>query len=192
MPRRLPSGRRRSSAHIREEEPMTRFILGVAGWVQRRAENVIAALLGVMFVAFMIQIVFRYFLNLPTGWSTETVVVCWLWLVLGGTALALKEKDEIRFDIFTSVAGPRTRRVLGGIVAVATVGLYGLSLPGTWKYVTFMKVEKSSYLDIRLDWLYSIYVVFVVATILRYLWLLWESVRGELPAEETDDGGPTS
>ena len=167
---------------------MTSFILGVAGWVQRRSENVIAALLGVMFVAFLIQIVFRYFLNLPTGWTTETVVICWLWLVLWGTALALKEKDEIRFDIFTSIAGPRTRRVMAGIAAVATVILYSLSLPGTYKYVTFMKVEKSSYLDIRLDWLYSIYIVFVVATILRYLWLLWESLRGELPAEEPDGG----
>jgi C4-dicarboxylate transporter DctQ subunit len=172
---------------------MTRFILGVAGWVQRRAENVIAALLGVMFVAFMIQIVFRYFLNLPTGWSTETVVVCWLWLVLGGTALALKEKDEIRFDIFTSVAGPRTRRVMAAIVALATVVLYSVSLPASYKYVTFMKVEKSSYLDIRLDWLYSIYIIFLVATILRYLWLLWESLRGgPLDDEGTDEGGRVS
>src|SRR3546814_20563671 len=30
-------------------------------------------------------------------------------------------------------------------------------------YVTFMKVEDSSYLNIRMDWLYSIYIVFVIA-----------------------------
>ena len=167
---------------------MTSFILRIAGWVQRRSENVIAALLGIMFVAFLVQIVFRYFLNLPTGWSTETVVVCWLWLVLFGTGLALKEKDEIRFDIFTSVAGPRVRRVMAAIVSVAIVALYGLSLPATFKYVAFMRVEHSSYLDIRLDWLYSVYLIFLVATILRYLWLLWEALRGELPAEETADG----
>ena len=35
-----------------------------------------------------------------------------------------------------------------------------------------MKVEKSSYLKIRMDWLYSIYLVFLVAVIVRYLWLL--------------------
>ena len=170
---------------------MTSLVLRVAGWVQRCSENVIAALLGIMFVAFLLQIVFRYFLNLPTGWSTETVVICWLWLVLLGTALALKEKDEIRFDIFTSVAGPRVRRVMAIIVSVATVALYSLSLPGTYKYVTFMKVERSSYLDIRLDWLYSIFIIFVVATILRYLWLLWEALRGELPPEEPSDVGRT-
>ena len=168
---------------------MTSFILGVAGWVQRRAENLIAALLGIMFVAFLCQIVFRYILNLPTGWSTETVIVCWLWMVLLGTGLALKEKDEIRFDIFTSVARPRVRRVMAIIVSIATVAIYSLSLPGTYKYVTFMKVEQSSYLNIRLDWLYSVYLIFVVATILRYLWLLFEALRGEPPAEEVRGGG---
>ena len=164
------------------------IIVRVAAWVQRRAENVVAALLGIMFVAFIVQIVFRYFLNLPTGWSTELSLVAWLWLVLLGTAFALREQDEIRFDIFITMAGPRARRAMALVVAAATVALYALSLPGTYKYVTFMKVESSSYLKIRLDWLYSIYVVFVVAIILRYLWLLWLALRGESPGEEMADG----
>ena len=168
---------------------MDSLIRTVAGWVQRRAENVIAVLLGIMFTAFVTQIVFRYFLNLPTGWSTETVVICWLWLVLLGTALALKEKDEIRFDILTSVAGPRARRVMALIVSVATVALFGLSLPATYKSVAFMKVEKSSYLNIRLDALYSIYVVFAVALVVRYLWLLWQALRGANEDGDAADAG---
>jgi C4-dicarboxylate transporter, DctQ subunit len=168
---------------------MSSFILGVAGWVQRRSENVIAALLGIMFVAFIVQIVFRYFFNLPTGWSTELSLITWLWMVLWGTAFALKEKDEIRFDIFYSAAGPRMRRAMALVISVAAVILYGLSLPGTYKYVAFMKVERSSYLSIRLDWLYSIFVVFVVAVILRYLWIFWEAVRGEPEADGTAEGG---
>lgn len=167
---------------------MNAFVLKVAGWVQRRSENLIAAMLGVMFVAFIVQIVFRYFLNLPTGWSTELSLVMWLWMVLLGTGLALKEKDEIRFDIVTSVAGPRTRRAMAIVVAIAAIGLFALSLPGTYKYVAFMKVEKSSYLNIRLDGLYSIFVVFVVATILRYLWLLGQALRGD---PEADVSGTT-
>jgi len=134
-------------------------------------------------LAFVAQIIFRYFLNLPTGWSTELSLICWLWMVLLGTAFALKEKDEIRFDIFLSAAGPRTRRAMAVVISAAAVALYALSLPGTWKYVTFMKVERSSYLNIRLDWLYSIFVIFVVAVILRYAWLLWQALRGE-PQDE--------
>jgi len=183
-----PGGDDRQRAQGRGRS-MDSFIRGVAGWVQRRSENLIAAMLGVMFVAFIVQIVFRYFFNLPTGWSTELSLVCWLWLVLWGTAFALKEKDEIRFDILLSVAGPRMRRAMAVVIAAAAVALYSISLPGTWKYVTFMKVERSSYLNIRLDWLYSIFVIFVVAIILRYLWLFWEAVRGKAQVDATEVGG---
>jgi flagellar biogenesis protein FliO len=40
-----------------------------------------------------------------------------------------------------------------------------------------MKVERSSYLHVRLDWMYSIYLLFVVALIVRYLWLLWRLMQ---------------
>ena len=50
-------------------------------------------------------------------------------------------------------------------------------------YVTFMKVEKTAYLKIRFDWLFSIYSIFVVAVIIRYLWLSWQALRGKAPKE---------
>jgi C4-dicarboxylate transporter, DctQ subunit len=154
------------------------FAAKAAGWLQRRAENVMAALLGVMFVAFLLQIVFRYFFNFPVGWSSELTVAAWLWLVLWGSALVLKEEEEIRFDLLYSALGRRARRVIGILAGIALVVLYGMSLPATWSYVTFMKVERSSYLHVRLDWMYSIYLIFVVAVIVRYLWILWRLVRG--------------
>ena len=46
-----------------------------------------------------------------------------------------------------------------------------------------MKVEKSSYLKIRMDWLYSIFIVFLVAILARYAWLLWQLARGRDPGE---------
>jgi hypothetical protein len=48
-----------------------------------------------------------------------------------------------------------------------------------------MKVESSSYLKIRLDILYSVYVVFAVAVIVRYAWSAWTALRGE-DSEEVD------
>jgi TRAP-type C4-dicarboxylate transport system permease small subunit len=152
-------------------------------WLQRRAENVLAALLGVMFFAFIVQIVFRYFFNLPVGWTIELTVITWLWLVLWGAAFVVKESEEIRIDLVTSLVGRRARVVMALLAAVAIVFLYGISLPASWSYVSFMKVEKSSYLKIPMNWLYSIYLFFVLAVIVRYLWLLWELVRGKAPEE---------
>jgi C4-dicarboxylate transporter, DctQ subunit len=155
----------------------------VVEWVRRRAENVVAALLGIMFAAFIVQIVFRYFFNFPVGWTSELSVVAWLYMTLIGSAFWLKEHEEVRFDLISSRLKPRGRRVLGLLVAIAAVVLFGMAMPATWQYVTFMKVESSSYLKIRLDVLYFIYVVFALAVIVRYVGAIVKLVRGELPEE---------
>jgi TRAP-type C4-dicarboxylate transport system permease small subunit len=147
-------------------------------WLRRRAENVAAAMLATMFAAFVVQIVFRYFFNFPIGWTSELTVVLWLWLVLWGAAFVVSESEEIRFDLVSAAAGPRTRLAMGVAAALALVVLYAASLPASYSYVTFMKVEKSSYLKIRMDWLFSIYLVFLVAVLARYLWILARLLRG--------------
>jgi C4-dicarboxylate transporter DctQ subunit len=155
----------------------------IVEWIRLRAENVVSGLLLLMFVAFIIQIVFRYFFNLPVGWTSELSVICWLYMVLLGSAFWLREGEEIRFDLIEGTAGPRVRRIIGILIAAVTVVLFAMSLPATIKYVAFMKVESSSYLKIRLDLLYSVYVVFAVAVIVRYAWKVWAGLRGETERE---------
>ena len=154
----------------------------LGAWLRRRAENVAAAMLAVMFAAFIIQIVFRYLFNFPIGWTSELTVVLWLWMVLWGSAFVLSEKEEIRLDLLYSAVGPRARIAMAIVFAVSIVLLYGASLPASYAYVSFMKVEYTSYLKIRFDWMYSIYIIFAVAVIARYLWKLAFLLRGREPA----------
>jgi C4-dicarboxylate transporter, DctQ subunit len=162
---------------------MQATLSGAVGWMRRRAENIVAGLLGIMFLGFIVQIVFRYFFNFPIGWTSELSVIAWLYMTLLGSAFWLKESDEIRFDLISGMLGPLGRRVVGLILAVAAIVLFAMALPATISYVAFMKVERSSYMNIRLDYLYSVYVVFAVAVIVRYLWAIVGIVRGEAPEE---------
>ncbi len=148
-------------------------------WLRARAENVLVLLLAVMFLAFIIQIVFRYLLNFPIGWTSELSTVAWIWLVLWGAAFVLREDEEIRFDLIYGSVGARTRRAMVIAIAASVVVLYGMSLPAVVDYVTFMKVQETSYLDIRFDYLFAIYVVFAAASIVRYLWLGWRAIRSD-------------
>jgi C4-dicarboxylate transporter, DctQ subunit len=155
----------------------------IGSWLARRAENIAAAMLGAMFAAFLLQIAFRYILGLPIGWTHEISVVLWLWLVLWGAAFVVREREEIRFDIIYGAVGPGPRRVMALVSAIVLIALYTISLPAIVDYVAFMKVEKTSYLKIRFDWLFSIYIVFAVATIIRYIWIAWQAMRGVAPDE---------
>lgn len=140
-------------------------------------------MLAVMFFAFLLQILFRYVLNWPTGWTNELSSVLWIWIVLWGAAFVLTEQEEMRFDLVYAAAGARARSVMFLVGAASLIFLYGVSFPSVVDYVAFMKVERSAYLKIRFDWLFSIYVIFVIAIIARYLWLSWRVLRGTAPDE---------
>jgi C4-dicarboxylate transporter, DctQ subunit len=150
-------------------------------WLAARAENVAAAMLAAMFAAFLLQIAFRYLAGFPTGWTHELSVILWLWLVLWGAAFVVSEREEIRFDLIYGAVGPGARRVMCIITAIALIALYLVSLPAVASYVSFMKVQKTAYLKVRFDYLFSIYIVFVIAAIVRYLWLAWRAVWGAAP-----------
>lgn len=160
-------------------------VLAAARWLRRRAENISVALLSVMFATFIVQIFSRYVLNNPIGWSEEVIITTWLWTVLWGAAFIVGEAEEIRFDIIYSSIPESARRVFTVITGVALVVLYGISLPAAYRYVSFMKVERSASLHVPINWLYSVYIIFAVACICRYCWLIWHAVRGG-KSPETD------
>jgi C4-dicarboxylate transporter DctQ subunit len=161
-------------------------LIRLGAWLQARAENLLAAMLVVMFGVFIIQIIFRYATNFPIGWTQEISVIMWVWMVLFGSAFVVRDYEEIRFDILYGTVGERTRRVMVVICALAVVILFGISLPAVLDYIGFMKVEKTAYLKIRFDWLYSIYGIFAVVTISRQLWIGYRAIWGKTATSEVD------
>jgi C4-dicarboxylate transporter, DctQ subunit len=141
------------------------------------ADHVAAGLMATMFVCFLLQIAFRYVLNRPLGWTEEVTVICWVWGVLWVAAFILTDDEEVRFDIVYGAVSPRVRRAFTIVTSIAAIGLLALSLPATWRYVVFMKREHSAYLHLRFDFVYSIYLLFAVAAIVRHARLGWRALR---------------
>lgn len=150
----------------------------IGGFLRRRAENILALMLAAMFAVFMLQIVFRYLINLPIGWTHEVSVILWLWIVLFGAAFVLRDDEDIRFDVIYGGVGRRVRRALVVAGAAAIIALFAISLPAVIDYVAFMKVQRTAYLKIRFDWLYAIYAIFAVAVIVRQFWLGFRAIFG--------------
>lgn len=149
----------------------------LGGWLRKRAEDVSVGLMTVMFAAFIAQIILRYLTDFPIGWTSELTIVCWLWLVLWGASFIVRDEEEIRFDLIYSSLGRRTRRFVVIITSLALITLYTISLPAVVDYVTFMKVQKTDYLGIRFDLLFSIYVLFAVVAIIRQILIGWNALR---------------
>ena len=154
-----------------------------ARWLKRRANDVAVALMGLMFISFLLQIAFRYVLNQPLGWTEEVTVLCWVWVVLWCAAFVLSNNDEIRFDIVYTLVPPRVRRLFTAASSIAFVVLLLMSLPASWSYVAFMKREHTAYLHLRLDAMYSIYVIFVLACIVKQARIALRAITGRDRAE---------
>lgn len=156
----------------------------VLKWLHARTENVAAALLALMFLSFVLQIVSRYVFNSPLTWTLEFCLTMWLWVVFWGAAFNLRDIDHIRFDMLYMECNKPMRRVFALVSAVAIVAGLLAALPATIDYITFYKIKKSSTLRIRLDVVFSIYGIFVVAVVTRYALRAWHLLRGGDPDNE--------
>lgn len=159
----------------------------LAGWAQAlrtRAENVLALMMAVMFAAFIAQVLFRYVLNLPLAWTDEVCTLVWMWGILWGASFVMRNREDMRFDLLYNTLPRMPRRVCTVIANSAFVLIVLGSLPAAWSYVTFMKVERSASLLIPMNWVFSIYIVFVLAMAVRHGVIVWNALRDRLVEDE--------
>jgi TRAP-type C4-dicarboxylate transport system permease small subunit len=157
---------------------------GFLGPLRLLTNNVAVALMATMFVCFLLQIFFRYVLDRPLGWTEEVTVLCWVWVVLWSAAFLVSDAEEVRFDIIYSAVPRGARRAFVVVSSVALIVLLVMSIPATWRYITFMKREHSAYLHMRFDILYSIYLLFLAAIIFKHLRLVVLALRRSREVEK--------
>ncbi len=140
----------------------------------RKGADLIGALLFLlMFASFLLQVFSRYVLNAPIGWTLEACLVTYLWFVFWACSFMLDEKDHVRFDLVLRAAPPLLGRLLGGLAALITLALFLLSLWPTYDWIRFMSIDRTWTLGIRFDLLFSIYLAFMAAVILRSARDVW-------------------
>lgn len=146
-------------------------------------EGAAAFMLAALFAVFLVQIAARYLLNIPMGWTVEVCLTLWLWLVFWGGAFCLRASDHIRFDmLYLSVSRP-TQRIFGAVAAVMILAAFAISFLPTVDYVWFYKIKRSNTLGIRLHYVFSIYLLFMIVIMVRYGHILLNFLRGKEEVE---------
>jgi C4-dicarboxylate transporter DctQ subunit len=137
-------------------------------WLKAGAEFVAVILLAAMFSFFILQIFSRYVLNEPLSWTLEACLITWLWTVFWGCGVLLRDHEHVKFDILYLGAPNRLRRVFALVSAAAVIVAFVTTAPATYDYISFMKIERSSSLKIRLDYIFSIYLLFMAGAVVYY------------------------
>jgi C4-dicarboxylate transporter DctQ subunit len=147
------------------------------------AEGVAAAMLGAMFLTFLLQIFSRYIMVQPFGWMLELCLVLWIWIVFFGCAFVVRDRDHVSFDILYLAVPKGPRKVLALISAAAVAIGMGWSLLPTWDWIDFLKIKKSATLGVPLRTIYSIYALFLIVICLRAVWSFIHVLRHGAPDE---------
>jgi TRAP-type C4-dicarboxylate transport system permease small subunit len=142
----------------------------LAARLQRGAELVAAAMFAALFGTFLIQIFTRYVLNSPTAWTQELTLVLYIWVVFWTCSFILHERDHIAFDLISGSLPPRGRRVLALASTALLIVAFGVALQPSFDFVSFMKVVRTPVMRLPFDFVYSIFIVFLVSAIAAGLW----------------------
>ena len=145
--------------------PLVRLRAGLQG----AADVVGALLLAAMFGAFLLQVFMRYVVNRPLEWSLEVCLIAYLWFVFWSLAFLLNERQHVAFGLVYDHAAPPVRRVLAIISVALIASLFLAALPGTYDFVSFMAVDQTWVLHLRFDLVFSVFLLFMVAVIVRSL-----------------------
>ena len=131
----------------------------------------------VMFGAFLIQVFTRYVLNHPLGWTTEMCLIAFLWFAFWSGGLITRESDQVRFDLFYQNVSPKVRRIFALITTGALGGLFLAGLPANVDFVTFMAHDVTWVMEIRFDYVFAVFVIFMAAIGVRCVYRLVRLLR---------------
>jgi TRAP-type C4-dicarboxylate transport system permease small subunit len=149
--------------------------------LRRAAELLAAVLFALMFAGFVIQIASRYVFNSPVAWSLEVCMMTYLWVVFWSSDILVRERQHIVFDVLYNWLGPRKRRVLAIFITLSLAATFLCALPGTYDYINYLGRRHSMLLHVPMQLVFGCFLIFVIAVVvsaLRRLWLLlrpgWE------------------
>ena len=133
-------------------------------WLQKTSNFLTASMLAVLFFTFLFQIF---------------------------SAFSVRDKDHVTFDIFYFATPKKVQLIFSIISAIGIILIMGLSFLPTIDYIDWMKMRSTTTVKIPLigkkiplNIIFSVYGIFLISLIIRYVWKLFQLIRFGLPDKD--------
>lgn len=121
----------------------------------------------ILFLVFVLQIFFRYVLNRPLVWPYEVSIFAFIWTVMLGACYAKRHNVHVVFNLVYDRQKPLVQLIFRTIGNVAMIAAFSIALVPTFKFIQFMRIDRSMALGIPFDIAYGPYLIFMVLIIGR-------------------------
>jgi TRAP-type C4-dicarboxylate transport system permease small subunit len=131
----------------------------------------------VLFVVFVIQIFFRYALNRPLIWPYEISIFAFIWTAVLGACYAKRENAHVVFSLVYDKQRPLVKLLFRLIGNLGLLVAFSVAFLPTADWILFMRIDKSTALQIPFDIAYGPYLVFMLLIIGRVACDLYRDIR---------------
>ncbi len=136
-----------------------------------------------LFIAFLIQVFFRYFL-VPLTWPLEFTLMMFIWTTLFGACYAMRDETHVRFTLIYDNSAPKVKfwmRIIGNLILLIS---FIIAFIPTYNWVNFMSFKKSNVLKVPMNIVFFPYIIFMIIMMGRIAYNLYIDIR-KLPRGKT-------
>lgn len=141
----------------------------LAALLRRAADIVSGIMFALVFLIFNYKIITRYLEHDEAVWADEVSVILFVWIIFWASAFIVRDREQITFDLVYRPLPDGVKRYFALARHALIGGIFLWSLPGSIDYILFLWRERTPVLELRLDYIYSCFGIFLVAVVLRSL-----------------------
>ncbi len=118
-----------------------------------------------LFLAFILQVFFRYVLRSPLTWTKDLIVLGFCWSVILGACYTMRQKGHVQFTMLYDAYSPKTAawaRLIGNLLIVIS---FAAMIVPSFNYAFFVGFQKTAALRISLTWFFLPFTYFLFSII---------------------------
>ncbi|MFE7060816.1 TRAP transporter small permease [Sutcliffiella sp. NPDC057660] len=138
--------------------------------------QVIAIVFGLISILTIYQVFARYVLNSPLLWSEAIIKYSMIWIVLLGTAVALRKGLLISVEAVLFIVPEGVRRIMKMIIVIINIIFLSLLIKYGFEIMVNLAHQKTGALNMPVSWLYAAIPIGSILAILNCIAVLFELI----------------
>ncbi|MDD3538944.1 MAG: TRAP transporter small permease subunit [Atribacterota bacterium] len=117
--------------------------------------------------AIIIQVFYRYFLNISLEWPFEVSIYAYIWTLYLGAAWGIREGHHVKFNLLFDVLPTRIQKMINIIFNSITTTVFIIIFKPVWGYLWFNYRIKTVALKIPWTYVFGVFSIFLFLTIIH-------------------------
>lgn len=120
---------------------MLRILNKISDLANEACKAVCAVMMAYLFIVCTLQVIYRRFLNNSLSWSEETMRYVFIWMILLGTAVTVKEGSGAAIDLIKKKLKNEKALAVQEIIIFLLTGCYCSGTDKVWRCLCHFRSE---------------------------------------------------